>query len=107
MFEQIVLFFKQAPPAMDPLLYPWVAALIAGNIIVGTALWALLKYIAKLTPWAHDDKIIQIITGGMAAVKSAVGKVRKKPIELTEEVNPLSPEAMVCPKCQHLIDGGS
>lgn len=112
MLQAIVDFFKAPPPAMDPTFIPWLTALIAGNIIVGTALWALLKYIAKNTPWAVDDKIIQIITGGWGAIKDAVGKIKKKPveepIELVEEVQeatPPPPESPVCPSCGHLIDG--
>ena len=72
MFQSVINFFGTAPPALDPLFVPWLAALIAGNVIVISGLWALLKYIAKLTPWATDDKIIQIITGAYDAVKGAV-----------------------------------
>ena len=72
MWEAIYAFFQAPAPALDPVLIPWIAAFIAGNIIVMTGVWALLKYIAKLTPWAEDDKILQIITGGFTAVKDAV-----------------------------------
>jgi len=72
MWEAILRFFSQPPPAFDPVFIPWVTALIAGNIIIASAVWALLKYIAKITPWAQDDKIIQILTGAYVAVKDAV-----------------------------------
>ena len=78
MIEAIVAFFSTEPPAMDPTLVPWIAALVAGNIITVTGLWAFLKYVAKLTPWAADDKILQIITGGVSAVKGAVMPLMKK-----------------------------
>ena len=77
MFEMIINYFSQPPPALDPLFVPWITALIAGNIIIVSAMWALLKYIAKLTPWAVDDNIIQIITGAVGAIKEAVGTVKK------------------------------
>jgi hypothetical protein len=74
MWQTIINFFAQPPPALDPVFIPWLTALIAGNIIIATGVWALMKYIAKITPWAQDDKIIQIITGGLAAVKGAVSR---------------------------------
>jgi len=67
MWDAIVLFFSQPPPAIDPTFIPWLSALIAGNVIVFSAVWAFLKYIAKATPWAGDDKILQIITGAFGA----------------------------------------
>ncbi len=67
MWDAIVLFFSQPPPALDPTFIPWLTALIAGNVIVFSAVWALLKYVAKTTPWAGDDKILQIITGAFGA----------------------------------------
>ena len=81
MFQFVIDFFATKPPALDPLFIPWVTALIAGNVIVFSGLWALLKYIAKLTPWAEDDKIIQIISGAYAAVKSAI-PIKKKETNL-------------------------
>ena len=84
MWEFIVSFFGAPPPALDPLFVPWIAALIAGNVIIGTGLWALFKYIAKLTQWAQDDKIIQIITGAYDAIKGAVSKERELP-EFSQE----------------------
>ena len=96
MLEQIILFFKTPPPAMDPLFVPWVAALIGGNIIIFTAFWALFKYIAKLTPWAEDDKIIQIVTGAYTAIKDAVGSVKKNP--------PVEAESNACPICGHEME---
>jgi len=90
MFQTIINYFSQPPPAFDPLFVPWITALIAGNIIVGTAIWTLLKYIAKLTPWATDDKIIQIITGAFGAVKDAV-KRNPAPVDLAD--------GEICDKC--------
>lgn len=90
MIDLIQQFFQQAPPAIDPTLVPWMVDLIAGNIIVGTGLWALLKFIAKRTPWAGDDKIIQIVTGAFGAVKDAVGPVKKDIVE---------PELDLCESC--------
>ena len=78
MFESIIAFFSHAPPAFDPVFIPWLTALIAGNVIIVSAVWAVLKYLAKVTPWAGDDKIIQIITGAIAAAK---GVVTSKPKE--------------------------
>lgn len=72
MWEVIITFFSQAPPALDPVFLPWLGALISGNVILGTGVWALLKYIAKLTPWAGDDKIIQIFTGAVGAMGGAM-----------------------------------
>lgn len=113
MIEAIVAFFSTEPPAMDPTLIPWMTALVAGNIITVTGLWALLKYIAKQTPWATDDKILQIITGGVTAIKGAViplvGK-KEVPIEKKEEMveeceHKLdSPDAEVCGKCGQPIE---
>jgi hypothetical protein len=113
MWEVIVNFFSQPPPAIDPLFIPWVTALVAGNIIFITGAWALLKYIASLTPWAEDDKIIQIITGGYAAVRDAVSPlVKKKEVVAAEDGcagceecdhKPNAPDAEVCESCgQHI-----
>lgn len=45
--------------ALDPILM----AFLSGNLItLGLAL-KILKEIAKATPWAVDDKVIQIVTG--------------------------------------------
>jgi len=83
MFQFVIDFFSTPPPAFDPLFIPWITALIAGNVIVFSGLWGLFKYIAKLTPWAEDDKIIQIISGAYGAIKEAI-PTRKKEIETTD-----------------------
>jgi hypothetical protein len=98
MFQPILDFFTNVPPpAFDPVFIPWISKLVAGNVIIFGGLWAFLKAIAKATPWAGDDKIIQILTGAVAAVKEAV---KKKPGD------PSPSESVICPECQRLIDGG-
>lgn len=125
MWEAVVRFFSQPPPAVDPVFIPWVTALIAGNIIFFSGVWALLKYIAKLTPWAEDDKIIQIITGAFSAIKEAVSpsgeiifdleELEEEPKKEKEEIPKeepkeecehvvSTPDAVVCEKCGQPIN---
>lgn len=61
--------FLHNPPALDPILVPFFTKFINGNIIWLGMLWVILKYVAKMTPWAGDDKIIQIITGLFSQLK--------------------------------------
>ena len=44
---------------MDALIIPWI---LANPFTIMVAL-AVLKVIAKATPWAVDDEIVQILTG--------------------------------------------
>lgn len=47
----------------------WVTAFISENwMLLGLAL-AVLKVIAKATPWAGDDQIVQIFTGFFGRVR--------------------------------------
>ena len=111
MWEVLITFFSQAPPALDPTFLPWLGKLISGNVIVGTGLWALLKHIAKLTPWAEDDKILQIISGAVAAVKGSVSSKKAvdhvcdhedcHSVECDEHV---ADGNGVCEKCGHDIE---
>ena len=44
---------------LDPIIYDW----ISGNwLAIGLAL-GILRGIAKITPWSHDDSIVQMLTG--------------------------------------------
>lgn len=72
MWETIYAFFQTSPLAFDTVVVPWVTALISGNIILLTGVWAVLKYIATITPWAIDNKILKLFTGGFVAVKDAI-----------------------------------
>jgi hypothetical protein len=101
MWDMIVLFFSQPPPALDPTLIPWLTALIAGNIIIFSAVWAFLKYVAKATPWAGDDKILQILTGAVAAVRGAVSS--KKAVDRVCDEHVADGNG-VCEKCGHQIE---
>ena len=97
MFETLLAFFSQAPPAFDPVFIPWLSALIAGNVIILGSIWAALRYIAKVTPWAGDDKIIQIITGVFTALKS--GKDAN-----AECVEHVANGEGICENCGHPIE---
>jgi hypothetical protein len=105
MWESIVTFFSQVPPAADPMIVPWVAGFIAGNIITITVIWTILKQVAKITPWAGDDKVIQIFTGVLGAVKTAVTPLLPKknsttPVVVEEcEHKPDSPNGEICANC--------
>ena len=98
MWEALITFFTQPPPALDPTLVPWVTAFIAGNVIVVSIVWALLKFIAKQTPWAGDDKIIQVFSGAFAAMKGAI-KPKSKPCDEHE-----AGEEGLCSKCGQVIE---
>ncbi len=108
MWEALITFFSTPPPALDPVFIPWLTALIAGNIIIVSGLWALLKYIAKITPWAVDDKIVQIVTGGVTAVRDVVSPlIKKKEAPVVEEEcahEPDSPDAVLCGKCGQALE---
>jgi hypothetical protein len=95
MWDVVITFFSQPPPALDPVFIPWLAALIAGNVIIVSGTWALLKYIAKLTPWAEDDRILQIISGAYGAVKGAVSPIKA--------VDHVCDDPATCD--EHVVDG--
>lgn len=97
MLETLLTFFSQPPPAFDPVFIPWLSALIAGNIIILGSIWAALRYVAKITPWAGDDKIIQILTGVFTALKSG----KSKGVECDEHV---ANAEGVCESCGHPIE---
>ena len=99
MWDAIFTFFSQPPPALDPVFIPWVTALIAGNIIIFSGLWAFLKYIAKATPWAGDDKVLQILTGAFGAL---MGVIKPSPeVECVEEE--AHEEGVLCPTCHKVL----
>ncbi len=107
MWDAIVLFFSQPPPTIDPTFIPWFTALIGGNVIVFSAIWAFLKYVAKATPWAGDDKILQIITGAFGAFMGVLrpgAAVEKCDHEDCDHENCDHTVGEVCPTCGHVTE---
>ena len=47
----------------DIIILTFVKNFLSNNLIAITAILWILKSIAKATPWAIDDEIIQIVTG--------------------------------------------
>ncbi len=41
----------------------WLIAFIQDNVFTIGAVLAVLKVVAKATPWAVDDQIVQVLTG--------------------------------------------
>jgi hypothetical protein len=50
---------KDGIPNLDPIVLKF----LAQNTITCLTGLGILKALAKLTPWAHDDEIVQIFTG--------------------------------------------
>ncbi len=91
---------------LDPTFIPWLTALIGGNVIVFSAVWAFLKFVAKATPWAWDDKVLQILTGAFGAFMGVL-RPGTKVVELTEECDHTDCDHVVgepCPTCGKVIE---
>jgi len=74
--DWLVHLFSTDPVMLDAVLVPWTQKFIGGNILTFTVLWAVLKYIAVITPWAKDDEILQILTGAAKAAKEAIVAIK-------------------------------
>jgi hypothetical protein len=56
----------------------YIKAFISNNSFFLLLVYSLLKGTAKVTPWAHDDKIIQIFGGLIPFVKKSKNGGTKK-----------------------------
>lgn len=75
----IVEFFQVYDPvSLDIVMIPWLQKFVAGNLITIYMCKKLAEYIAKVTPWAKDDEILQIFTGAIREVVDAFRGARKQ-----------------------------
>jgi hypothetical protein len=50
-------------------LDPYIIEFVSGNWLALSLALGVLKVIAKMTPWAHDDEILQVFTGIFSQVR--------------------------------------
>jgi len=73
MFNSILSFFNPIKEGLDPFIFSGaeeITQIVGNNIITISLGLIILKWIAKKTPWAGDDKIHQILTGLFQLIKS-------------------------------------
>ena len=52
----------------------WLLDFMKENMVTGALILSLLKAVANATPWAVDDKIVQILTGFLNRKENKNGK---------------------------------